>query len=120
MKTLSDTYSVTLGTTPVSESCLQVGHDDPIAIRKEAKRYCEQLRRLCAPLLATLGDAIDIRVVSHPHDFGLYYDVEAIVDGENEDAARLAAYLETDAPATWTELAEALPLVEIPALPVER
>ena len=116
MRTLSDTYSVPLGTTPVSESCLQVGHDDPIAIRKEANRYCEELRRLCAPLMSELGDAFDIQVVSHPHDFGTYVDVEAIVDGRSAAAVNLAAYLETEAPSTWQELWKARPITEVPVV----
>lgn len=110
----STLYSLGLGPAPSMESCLQVGHASPADIRKEALRYRELLHRHCAPILADLGDAFSLRVESHPHDFGPYVEVTAVVDGENRRAVSLASYLETDAPSTWEELEAAEPISEVP------
>lgn len=107
-------YAIPLWPSPSAEDALQVGRVSSFAIRAEAARYCALLLRYCGPLMAQLGDSFALRVATHPHEFGAYVEVEAVVDGEDRRAVSLAAYLETDAPATWAELESAEPISEVP------
>ncbi len=87
-----------LGPAPAEESCAQVGSDDYENLAKaECRQYVAAIRIVC-------GDPPDgarLRVVSQPHDFGLYWEVALEFDPTNREACEYAGRCDESAPTTW-------------------
>ena len=94
------TDSISLGPAPAEEDPVQLGDDDyaPRA-RRECRRYIEAIRKACGDE----PEGAQLRVVSCPHDFGNYLDVEVRFDGNNEAASEYAYRCEEKAPTTWEQ-----------------
>lgn len=103
---------VTLGQTPCSEECTQVGAADYSRLaRRECRAYIGLIRRAFPDLPAGLT----LRIKSFPHDFGSYYEVCAMFDDQDEGACEAAYMLESEAPQYWDEEARADLLKEFAA-----
>lgn len=94
---------ISIGSSPVSEECAQVGSDDyDVKSRLECKVFASQLRR-------QFGDepgTANISIKSFSHDFGSYREVVCYYD-EDDDIGRGYAYkLESEALEYWDELAK--------------
>lgn len=95
---------LTLGCTPSSEDCAQVGRDDyePL-MRRETRAYIAQLRRQFGP--EPPGAAL--RTKGFPHDFGTYHEVCVVFDDSNEAAVEWAYKLDNEMPESWDAEARA-------------
>lgn len=96
--------TLTLGPTPASEACEQLGaHYDPANARAECRAFIGQLIRV----FGEPPDGARLVVVSNPHDFGAYLEVGVRFDGDDQRAAEYAYRLESEAPGEWDEAARA-------------
>lgn len=96
--------SISIGPVPYEEACQQLGTKqyDAVKARLEAEVFKAQLLRMYpAPLGAKL------RVKSNPHDFGNYYEVEAVFNDTMDAAVDWAYKLESEGPANWDAEAKA-------------
>ena len=92
--------SLDLDTTPVEEQCQQVGPNyDPAKARLEAQTMIAQLQRK----FGSPPDGVRFKIKSNPHDFGSYYSIEIIFDGDNESATDYAYKVEGDFPEYWDD-----------------
>ncbi len=81
-------YIELVTTTPVDESCAQVGMEDYInQARLEARTYISQLQRVYgAPPVGS-----HFKIIRCPHDFGTYLDIRFYYDDEDQ---RHVAYMD--------------------------
>jgi hypothetical protein len=87
-----------LGPAPVEESCAQLGQDDyENQAKAECRTYIAAIRIVCGDP----PDAANLRMVSQPHDFGLYWEVVVEFDPSNRKACEYAARCDEQAPTTW-------------------
>jgi hypothetical protein len=92
---------ITLGSTPVSEDCAQVGAEDyPVRSLKECRLYRSGLRKK----FGAEPDGCRLRIKEFPHDFGTYREVVCEYDTDNEEAAAYALRCENEAPQTWADI----------------
>ena len=87
-----------LGPAPAEESCAQVGRD---GYEEQAKAEC---RQYIAAIRIVCGDPPEgarLKMVSQPHDFGLYWEVTVDFDPSNQAACEYAANCDEQAPTTW-------------------
>lgn len=87
-----------LGPAPAEESCAQAGRDD---YEDQAKAEC---RQYIAAIRIVCGDPPEgarLKMVSQPHDFGLYWEVVVDFDPSNREACEYAAKCDDSAPTTW-------------------
>lgn len=92
---------ITLGSSPVSEVCAQVG--DPNYEERsiiECEVYKKQLDRYFQEMNGP-GRACTLKVKSFPHDFGDYLEVVAIFEETNSVAVRHALWFENHLPEEW-------------------
>lgn len=90
-------------TSPVCESCLQLGNDSYHEfIGLETEAFINQLRRIFGPE----PQGCYFRVTKNPHDFGTYLDVEVVFDEDDEDASDYAYDVEADLPDYWDDEAK--------------
>lgn len=91
-----------IGSTPNEEECAQVGSAD----------YQERARKECRAYMAQIAkhypepDNGYLRVKGFPHDFGMYYEVVAYYDTDDEQATKWALDIEGDdlgVLSTWDE-----------------
>ncbi len=103
--------SLTIGSCPTSEPCVQVGRDNNYgrAQREECRAFIEALRRL----YGEEPEGARLRVASHPHDFGTYYEVECKFDPDVKLAVEYAFKLEAESPETWDEVGMICPWVRV-------
>jgi hypothetical protein len=87
-----------LGPAPAEEDCVQVGSPDYARDAKaECRRYIEAIRKVCGPE----PEGARLTIKSQPHDFGSYYEVAVVFDGNDPVAAAYAAKCDEEAPTTW-------------------
>lgn len=72
--------SYELGSSPYEEDCLQVGEASLSQLASEATVFLHQIRRAYPP-----PPDCTLRIVSCAHDFGTYYEVQAVFP-ETEEA----------------------------------
>lgn len=96
---------ITLGSSPVEEDCVQTTDPDyGIKARAECSRYRDQLYRLYAAKHAGRECPVRLVIASQSHDYGTYYEVDAVVNtaAENAEQQYQAAYwLEANQPMHW-------------------
>jgi len=89
---------ITLGQTPCSERCANVGEPNyRERARAECQKYIQLLRQHFGP--EPLGAHFAIKWFDH--DFGPYYEVVCFYDSINELAREYALRCEDHAPMTW-------------------
>lgn len=89
-----------IGPCPAEEEAVQIGDADYATTAKgQCRKYIEAIRQVCGPE----PEGARLTIKSQPHDFGSYYEVAVVFDGENEAAAAYAAKCDEHAPTTWPE-----------------
>lgn len=88
---------IEIGSSPVEEDCLQVGHATSQEMKEECKRFLDLIRKVVGPEVGTARLAIK----SNPHDFGTYYEVVCYYDDEDEVGMDYAFKCESETPLTW-------------------
>jgi len=95
--------SMNLASSPVGESCAQVGSDGYYEkAQKECRAFIKQLRRQFGQ--EPTGARLYIR--SQSHDFGSYYEVECKFDDNYEESVNYAYELEANLPEEWDDEAK--------------
>ncbi len=91
-----------IGSTPSGETCQQVGMPsfDPVKCRAELRSFQDQLTRTFPP---PIGCRFAIK--TFPHDFGLYNEVCAMYDDNDEKQVDWAFTVEAHTPEYWDEKA---------------
>lgn len=102
---------ITLGSTPVNESCAQVGNDEyESQAFIECRTYIRMLWRLLEQNKGITPDnctaSFNIKRKTFFHDFGVYYEVVACYNESNEQAVNLAFWLEENMPGEWDDEAK--------------
>lgn len=87
-----------LGPAPSDESCAQLGGDD---YEERAKAECRQYVAAIRIVCGDPPDGAKLRMVSQPHDFGLYWEVVVEFDPNDRAAREYAARCDAQAPTTW-------------------
>jgi len=88
-----------LGSTPVEETCAQVGEDNYInKAMQECRAYVKQLLRL--------HPGLDFKVKSFPHDFGSYYEVVLYYNSTDIESVNRAYEVEASLPQYWDDAAK--------------
>jgi hypothetical protein len=91
---------LTIGSSPLDESCSQVGSPDyPEQSRKECRAFLHQLKRQFGE--PPIGASLVIK--SFPHDFGEYREVCVSFEDSLEEAVNYTFKLEGETPANWDE-----------------
>ena len=100
---------LTLGSTPCSENCAQIGAVDyHNRMRLEIAAYIAQLNRYVKSIgYNELPEGAVISSKGFPHDFGTYHEVVVKFDDENEKACDFAFALENSLPEEWDDEARA-------------
>ena len=88
---------VYLGSTPGDEDCVQVSSKGAYlpAMRRECAVYLHQLQRMFPEA--------HFKVKRFDHDFGVYYEVVAVFDADDEEEAQAAYRVDDEAPTNWDE-----------------
>jgi hypothetical protein len=95
---MNDTYW--LGAAPANEDCIQVGSPDYARDAKaECRAYIEAIRKVCGHE----PEGARLTIKSQPHDYGSYYEVAIVFDGNNREAAEYASRVDEKAPTTWEQ-----------------
>lgn len=97
-----------LDSTPAEETCAAVGED---GYEERAKAEC---RHFIAAIRIVCGDPPEgakLKMVSQPHDFGLYWCVAVDFDPNNRAACEYAAKVDEQAPTTWAAAGLEAPVV---------
>lgn len=85
-------------TVPTDEPCAQVGSDNYTSTaRAEAEAFRQQIYR-------TFGDppvGTGIKIISCPHDFGSYLDLQIVYDCDSEESSDWAFGVEGGLPDNW-------------------
>lgn len=88
--------SIELGPTPAEEECAQVGdHNYADRSRTECEAFRAQILRHY-PVPEGLGQQAGLRIVSNPHEFGSYREVEVAYDPFSVRATTWAHQVEAD------------------------
>lgn len=96
---------INIGSTPIEESCAQVGSDNYAKLsRIEGVAFKHQCERV---LKKEFGDNLEISVrpKSFPHDFGTYHEVVAFFNPDNPTQVEQAFWLEANTPEEWDDQA---------------
>ena len=103
------TDTMTFGTAPSDEDCVQLisndGGESASLMKAEAARYVELLYGVF-PEAATCNCAF--RVKRESHDFGTYYETAISFNDDDPDALNYALFVESNLPATWDDRKERL------------
>ena len=98
---------LTIGSTPWGESCAQVGHPESgyeERAKQECRAFVRQLRRHYETAKGDLlPDSLKLAITANPHDFGTYYDVQAVFEDEDQAAVEAAYWLEAHTPEHWDQ-----------------
>jgi hypothetical protein len=99
-----DYDELTLGSTPCSERCAQVGATLYYDLAKmEISAYAKQIERM----FPNMPEGCFLKRSSNPHDFGTYYELAIKFDSNDEEAVKFAYELEDNTPEYWDEAAKA-------------
>ncbi len=95
--------TVSLGSSPWGETCVQVGQQD---YATRAMRECEAFRaQLVRVYLAAFGSALPngaaVKVMQCPHDFGTYFEVHGVFEDTDTEAGDAVMWLEDNSPEVW-------------------
>jgi hypothetical protein len=94
---------ISIGSSPSSEECAQVGSDDYDSIsRIECRAFVHQLERL----FPNLPTGAYLSTKSFPHDFGTYKEVVCYFDDDDEESQKYAYNIESNTPEYWDEEAK--------------
>lgn len=102
-------FKLTIGSSPWGEDCAQTAHEGYEArARKECEVYAAQLVRFYeAAHGKALPAGLRLETTDNPHDFGTYFEVAAVADEGNAEAAEAAEWLANEGPEEWDEQARA-------------
>lgn len=97
--------TVSLGSSPWGETCVQVGEQD---YATRAMRECEAFRaQLIRVYAAAFGgtppNGATIKVKACPHDFGTYFEVHGVFEDADSEAGDAIMWLEANSPEVWDE-----------------
>jgi hypothetical protein len=93
---------ISLGSVPCYEESAQVGQPGYLErAHEECGRFQRLLQNTYCARWGTVPAGFAITIKTCPHDFGDYLDVVVMFDGDNEAAARAAAWLENNVPQEW-------------------
>jgi len=95
-----------IGSSPWGEDCAQT--TNPLYVLRatlECNTYKAQLRRHYSA--AHDGQELPclLTITENPHDFGVYYTVDAVFSDDDEAAVTAAYWLEAQGPELWDEIA---------------
>lgn len=92
---------ITLGSTPISETCQQIGSPtfDPIKSTKELMAYKHQLQRM----FQNIPEGCNFYVRTFKHDFDSYKEVCINYNDEVKAASDYAYNVEENLPENWDE-----------------
>jgi hypothetical protein len=90
--------SLYIGSAPYGEDCAQVGADD---YRARARAECHSFRRQLIRMFGEPPEGCSLVIKSNPHDFGSYLSVDAVFDGDNDEAVQYAYRCESEGPQEW-------------------
>jgi hypothetical protein len=98
---------ISLGSTPVGETCAQVGTEGYWALaQKECRVFIGQLlRHFQTETGKPIPEGCKLVVRSAEHDFGTYHEVYAEFDPDSEKAVNAAYWFEAHQPQEWDEQA---------------
>jgi len=97
---------ISIGSSPIDESCQQVGSEDYTRKAKiECRHYMDALRKKLGPE----PEGARLYIKGNPHDFGTYYEVNCEFDDGNEEATAYAFKCEGEGPTTWEEVGMTAP-----------
>lgn len=93
-----------LGTSvPHDEPCVQMGDDNYEKFsRLEANALISQIKRV----IGEPPSGTSFRLISCPHDFGVYYDVAIIYDDDDEESTEYMLKAESRTPSKWDKEAK--------------
>jgi hypothetical protein len=90
-----------LSSVPIDEPCAMVGSADyHRRARLECRVFINQLERAFPEAIAA---GLYFRIKANGHDFGTYYEVEAVFDNEDENQTEWAYTIEDELPIAWDE-----------------
>lgn len=96
-----------IGPCPSHEDCSQVGSPDYARNAKiECRAYIDAIRKVCGQE----PEGTRLTIKGQPHDFGDYFEVALLFDGDNRVAAEYAQKVDEHAPRTWEESDMVAPL----------
>lgn len=87
-----------LGSAPADEPCAQVGGED---YEERAKAECRQYIAAIRIVCGDPPDGAQLKVVSQPHDFGVYWEVVVQFDPDDPAAVSYATQCDRQAPTEW-------------------
>ena len=102
---------ISIGSTPASEDCLQVGTPDctPINQKKECQAFLEAIRKK----LGTEPEGASLSVKGFDHDFGRYYEVVCYYNDTLPESEAYAFRCEDESPMTWAEVGMVVPQYKV-------
>jgi hypothetical protein len=87
-----------IGPTPCEEKCEQLGPNySPRRARRECERFIEAIKFKCGEP----PEGAVLRIASHQHDYGTYYEVAVKYDSDIPEATAYALKVESEAPNEW-------------------
>lgn len=88
---------IDLGSTPFGESCIQCGQEG-------AREECDRYRDMCRTIFPQAAE-YNVRFITkgNSHDFGTYYEVNAVCDDNDDNAMSYAYWCQDNQPELWTE-----------------
>jgi hypothetical protein len=98
---------ISIGSTPASEDCLQVGKPEctPINQKKECQAFLEAIRKKLGPEPA----GASLVTKGFDHDFGRYFEVVCYYDDALPESEAYAYKCEGESPQTWAEVGMTTP-----------
>ncbi len=91
---------LSLGSSPINETCVQVGEQDYASL---AKQECARFIGLVRRTLGAEPEGAALQTKAFPHDLGTYYEVVCFFDPEIQASVDYAYRCEGETPTTWKE-----------------
>lgn len=99
---------MTLGSSPTDETCVQLGTPNyEIRAHLELTAYRDQLYRLMAKSAKVRPSEFRLKIRENPHDYGIYLDLVAAFDADDEASSNLFEWLDHHTPDLWDDEARA-------------
>lgn len=89
---------IEIGSSPYGEDCAQVGTPD---YQEKAKKELVAYRNQLIRQFGQPPEGVVIKIKGNPHDFGTYYELVAVYNEDDEQAAHYAYQLEGEGPEFW-------------------
>lgn len=92
---------IDLGPAPVAENCKQCGDDG-------AREECDRYRDMCREIYPQAEEfGVYFTTKANAHDYGTYYEVNAVVkDDSREESISYAYWCQDNQPERWTDTEE--------------